>query len=384
MGFRNPFRIRSTTSDVAYVTDYSPDSQTPQVFRGPAGHRPGGGRAQAGELRLAAVLLARPAVLPVELQHPHAAGLARPQPHECDNPNRGPRNDSRWNLDGGPTVEPGLEYGPPITKPDIWYSYQDNNAANPARHAVLRLVRADGSGPADLPAALPGAAHRWRRPARRGAVRLRRRPTRAPTKFPPYYDGSFILGEFTRDYLREVRLDSQGNVFKINHTLNCGAGAIAPTSRSSATTRWTCSSGRTAASTCSPTATASSPSTRTPRWYRFELRQGPARPDGGADGHPDQRPGAADRQLLQRGLERPRPGATPSASPGTSTATARSTRSTPTRRSPTRPPASYTARLTVTDSSGKTGVGQHDDHGRQHRTDGDAHDPGRRRHLRLR
>ena len=27
------------------------------------------------------------------------------------------------------------------------------------------------------------------------------------TKFPPYWDGAFIFGEFTRDYLREVRLD---------------------------------------------------------------------------------------------------------------------------------------------------------------------------------
>ena len=44
----------------------------------------------------------------------------------------------------------------------------------------------------------------------------------------------------------------------------------------------------------------------------------------------------------------------------------------------------YTAKLTVTDSSGKTGVGEHDDHGRQHRADGDGHHPGRRRHLRLR
>ena len=31
-----------------------------------------------------------------------------------------------------------------------------------------------------------------------------------PRKFPPYYDGAFVLGEFTRDTLREVRLDSQG------------------------------------------------------------------------------------------------------------------------------------------------------------------------------
>ena len=74
MGFRNPFRITLDKNDDAYITDYSPDSQTPTVFRGPAGT----GRMmvvrRAGQLRLAAVLLARPALLPVELQHHHAAG----------------------------------------------------------------------------------------------------------------------------------------------------------------------------------------------------------------------------------------------------------------------------------------------------------------------
>ena len=37
MGFRNPFRIQVDDNDVAYVTDYSPDSATPEKFRGPAG-----------------------------------------------------------------------------------------------------------------------------------------------------------------------------------------------------------------------------------------------------------------------------------------------------------------------------------------------------------
>ena len=37
MGFRNPFRIQVDENDVAYVSDYSPDSQTPQQFRGAGG-----------------------------------------------------------------------------------------------------------------------------------------------------------------------------------------------------------------------------------------------------------------------------------------------------------------------------------------------------------
>ena len=37
MGFRNPFRIQVDSKNVAYITDYSPDSQVPQQFRGPQG-----------------------------------------------------------------------------------------------------------------------------------------------------------------------------------------------------------------------------------------------------------------------------------------------------------------------------------------------------------
>ena len=37
MGFRNPFRLQVDENDVAYVSDYSPDSQTPTQFHGPPG-----------------------------------------------------------------------------------------------------------------------------------------------------------------------------------------------------------------------------------------------------------------------------------------------------------------------------------------------------------
>ena len=36
MGFRNPFRIQVDSDDVAYITDYSPDSRVPGLLRGPA------------------------------------------------------------------------------------------------------------------------------------------------------------------------------------------------------------------------------------------------------------------------------------------------------------------------------------------------------------
>ena len=72
-----------------------------------------------------------------------------------------------------------------------------------------------------------------------------------PTKFPPYYDDSVILGEFTQDTMREVKLDTQDHVFKINTFLPAAQANVGHRrSRSSATTRWTCSGALTARSTC--------------------------------------------------------------------------------------------------------------------------------------
>ena len=120
---------------------------------------------------------------------------------------------------GGPAVEPGLEYGPPITQPEIWYSYrgQPGAAERPAGHAVLRPVRArraaqpGGVCPQLFPEAFTGGV------GPHGAAPYDYDPANpSTTKFPPYYDGAFILGEFTQDTMREVRLDSQNRVFKIN------------------------------------------------------------------------------------------------------------------------------------------------------------------------
>ena len=70
-------------------------------------------------------------------------------------------------------------------------------------------------------------------------------------KFPPYYDDSVILGEFGQDTLRELKLDGRTTSSRSTTSwtaaqANIGAGR----SRSSATTRWTCSGARTARSTC--------------------------------------------------------------------------------------------------------------------------------------
>ena len=56
MGFRNPYRIQVDDNDVAYITDYSPDSEHAAELPRPGRHRPRRDRAQAVQLRLAALL----------------------------------------------------------------------------------------------------------------------------------------------------------------------------------------------------------------------------------------------------------------------------------------------------------------------------------------
>ena len=59
MGFRNPFRVQVDENDVAYISDYSPDANTPQRSRGPSGV----GRIEIvrapGQLRLSGLLLGK-------------------------------------------------------------------------------------------------------------------------------------------------------------------------------------------------------------------------------------------------------------------------------------------------------------------------------------
>ena len=101
MGFRNPFRIQVDEDDVAYVTDYSPDSNTPTVNRGPAGT----GRV---EIVRKPANYGWPVCYRTDLEYYRWNFNTSPplddppQKHECSDPNQGPVNDSRWNVGGGP------------------------------------------------------------------------------------------------------------------------------------------------------------------------------------------------------------------------------------------------------------------------------------------
>ena len=217
MGFRNPFRITLDDNDVAYITDYSPDAQTPTVFRGPAGT----GRTMVVRepANYGWPLCYQPDLPYYRWNFNTSTPLdSPPQTHECGNPTRGPENTSRWNT--------GLTYSPPITRSEVWYSYQDNNPANPLGTpcAAYYTTNPPGTCPQLFPELGTGGV------GPHGAAKYDYDPDNPnPTKFPEYYDEAIFFGEFTRDYLREIRLDSNGDVFKINNLLNCGPAPPTPT-----------------------------------------------------------------------------------------------------------------------------------------------------------
>ena len=223
MGFRNPFRVQVDENDVAYVTDYSPDSNTPTVNRGPAGT----GRV---EIVRKPANYGWPVCYRTDLEYFRwdfnlSVPLDTPaQKHECSDPNTGPVNESRWNVGGGPSVEPGLVNTPPITNPDVWYSFTPENQANGPIGTPCSAYY-DGTLPVEqrvCPRLFPELGTGGVGP--HGATKYKYDPNNPDTtKFPPYFDGAVFFGEFTRDMLREIRLDSQNRVFKINNLLGCGA-----------------------------------------------------------------------------------------------------------------------------------------------------------------
>ena len=193
---------------------------------------------------------------------------------------------------------------PPVTQPDLWYSYRDN--ANPPLGTPC-LAYYNGSG-GSCPQLFPelyttGVAPHGAAPYRYDA----RNPS--TTKFPPYYDGAFILGEFNVDTLREVRVDADNKIFKINRFLDCGA-ALSQTSPFP----FECDNpmdmqfgtdGSYYLLTYGDGFFQSNPDAG---MYRWEYVKGQRAPQATMNADADQRHRAAERPVLQRRLARPRPG----------------------------------------------------------------------------
>jgi cytochrome c len=169
MGLRNPFRfsVNRNTGHV-YMADYSPDAPVADPLRGPAGHgrwmlikKPGN--------------YGWPFCVTYDLRYvdyDFATGESGGR-FNC----RRPVNDSALNT--------GRRVLPPLVQPDVWYTYEDTGLFP----ELFRHMGGDGIGP------MAGPAYQFDP------------RSRSRFKWPPYYRGQPLFYEWTRDYIKEFRLD---------------------------------------------------------------------------------------------------------------------------------------------------------------------------------
>jgi cytochrome c len=183
MGLRNPFRIEyNQVEGELYIGDYSPDARQPDLDRGPAGH--GKWMVVTEPANYGWPYCATPDLPYVDYDF---ATEQSGETFDCENPvNESPHNT-------------GLTELPPVTQPQVWYSY--------GLSAEFPELETGGIGP------MAGPAYQYdRRTAQRGGPRS--------TAWPAYYDNVPLFYEWTRDYVKEFRLDaSRTEVAEINDVL---------------------------------------------------------------------------------------------------------------------------------------------------------------------
>ena len=181
MGLRNPFRIEYNLEEgELYVADYSPDARTANPNRGPAGQGKWMVVTEPGNYGWPYCATAE---LPY-VDYDFATGQSG-ETFDCDNPvNESPHNT-------------GLTELPPVTQPQVWYSY--------TLSPEFPELETGGIGP------MAGPAYQFDRKATKG---------RNPTAWPEYFDNQPLFYEWTRDYIKEFRLDaSREEVADINDVL---------------------------------------------------------------------------------------------------------------------------------------------------------------------
>lgn len=176
MGLRNPFRIEiDPETDALYVADYSPDAGAADPDRGPAGH---GKWTVVDEPGNYGWPYCATRELPY-VDYDFATGESG-SAFDCAAPvNESPNNTGRVEL-------------PPVVQPDVWYSY--------GQSAQFPELGTGGIGP------MAGPAYDFDRRDLR---------SRTPVGWPAYYDGVALFYEWTRDWIKGMRLDDAGDLASI-------------------------------------------------------------------------------------------------------------------------------------------------------------------------
>lgn len=181
MGLRNPFRIElDPRTDALYVADYSPDARRARPERGPAGHGKWAVVTQAGNYGWPYCATAELAYVDYDFATGESGDA-----FDC----AAPVNESPHNT--------GLRELPPVQQPDVWYGY--------GRSAQFPELETGGIGP------MAGPAYDFD-------------PTdlRSPRSvaWPEYYDGMPLFYEWTRDYVKGMRLGEDGELVSIEPVID--------------------------------------------------------------------------------------------------------------------------------------------------------------------
>ena len=182
MGLRNPFRIEYNREEgELYVADYSPDAQVADPSRGPAGQGKWFIATEPGNYGWPYCATAQ-----LPYNDYNFATSTSGAPFNCANPvNTSPNNTGRTQL-------------PPVTQPQVWYSY--------GLSPQFPELETGGIGP------MAGPAYQFDRKTTTG---------RNPTAWPQYYDNVPLFYEWTRDYIKEFRLNAaRTQVADINSVLD--------------------------------------------------------------------------------------------------------------------------------------------------------------------
>ena len=181
MGLRNPFRIEiDPQTDRILVADYSPDAGAANPERGPAGQ---GKWTVVTEPANYGWPLCATAELPYR-DYDFATGTSGPA-FDCG----APVNDSRHNT--------GLTDLPPVTQPTVWYSYGQSEK--------FPALGTGGIGP------MAGPMYDYDPAAASSPL---------SGAWPEYYDGVSLFAEWTRDYIKGMRLDADGELTGIESVLS--------------------------------------------------------------------------------------------------------------------------------------------------------------------
>jgi PKD repeat protein/glucose/arabinose dehydrogenase/type 1 glutamine amidotransferase len=192
MGLRNPFRFDVDSNGYVYVGDYSPDSQVANPGRGPEGTGRWFATNKAGNYGW-------PYCVTPTLPYVDFDFVTRTsgQPFNCAAPvNNSPRNT-------------GLTALPPVQPSQFWYTFQGRTPC-PGEYLSTPPTTCDFT----WPVVGTGGVGPMGGPVYHYDSRLD-----SATKFPEYYDNAVVFGEFTRDKIFMMRTDGRGHLAGIEQFL---------------------------------------------------------------------------------------------------------------------------------------------------------------------